>query len=126
MLKNAPIWTLLAATFISWAAWGLVINKISPVESPRIALPAFYASSFFSLLTTFTVVGSFLRKFSSPGKKMLNCINVSLRQGVILAAVCIIALLFQQMHIFTWWIGVLLITIGIILETLFWESKEQK
>jgi|GEM_PF-2522244 len=125
MWKDLSLWLLIVATFISWGAWGLVLNKISPIESPQIALPAFYLSIFLSLLTTFAVIGSLLRKFGAPGKNMLRCINISLRQGTILAGIAVIALFFQQLQSFTWWMGVLLLMIGVILEALFWNSGEK-
>ncbi len=123
MWKNIPLWILLFCTFLCWSAWALVLNKISPVESPRIAVPAFYFATFFSLLTTFTVIGSLLRKFSAPHRKILSCINISLRQGTILAVMCSVALFFQQQRIFTWWIGALLLTIAVTMEALFWQDQ---
>ncbi len=123
MFRSIPFWVLLIATFISWAAWGVVINKMSPFASPRIAVPAFYITSFMSLLTTFSVVGTLLRKFSSPSRNLLRCINISLRQGAILSCVSLIALFFQQARTFNLWVGALLLLIGIILESMFWDPK---
>ncbi|MBI5414157.1 hypothetical protein HZA38_01435 [Candidatus Peregrinibacteria bacterium] len=125
MFKKLAFIVLLISTFLSWAAWGLVINKMSPYESPGISLPAFYITSLFSLLTTFTVVGTLLRRFSNAGRNMLECINISLRQGTILAGVGVVALFFEQMNTYNWWIGALLLCIAVILESFFWVSDDR-
>lgn len=122
--KYWPVWTIVIAMFFAWAAWGLVFNKISPFASPNIALPLFYITSFLALSLTFFSFSVLLRLGFFPNKTVLHHTYGALRQGVIFA-ICIMGImLFQQFQILTWWILLMIFTMGILAELFFWENKK--
>lgn len=117
--SNWPIFVLLLAVFFSWTAWGLVLQKTSVFSSPRVAIPLFYVAFFFAISTTFALLQTFLKVIFFSFRSLGNSINTAVRQGIILAFVSTIALIFQQFRILTWWDAALLLILGILIELSF-------
>lgn len=107
------------SALLAWLGWILVITKLSPYESMSIALIFFFLTFFIALSGTFTVVGFYFRLWLFKNEIFYKHINVSLRQGVFLSLIAIFCLVFQMMRVLTWWSGLLLIVIAILLEFYF-------
>jgi hypothetical protein len=114
---------LVLAAFFSWSAWGIVAKNASPKLSTFVALPLFYISLFFALATTFSLVITLLVSAFSPNRPIVYITNTAIRQGIIMAAIVIIALVFQQYRILTWWVLSLLLTMGFLIEISFIDKK---
>jgi len=121
--KYWPVWTLVTAMFFAWSAWGMVYNNMSPFASPAIAIPMFYFTSFLSVSLTFFTFDAFLRLAFIQQKTVLHHVYASLRQGVIFGLACLGIMAFQQFGILTWWIGLMIISMGFFLEAVFWNQK---
>lgn len=104
------------AAFFSWTAWILVVVKINPYESTALALPLFFLSLFFALISTFTILGFYLRKYLNHHEVHFNYINISLRQGILLSFCALGCLAFLLLGVLTWWDSLLLVFIVTLIE----------
>jgi hypothetical protein len=97
------------AALVSWLAYYLVVEKLDPFASTGLAMALFFVSLFFALTSTFTIVGFYIRVWFNKNEIYYDHINVSLRQGILLAMISLGCLLFQLLGALTWWSGLLLI-----------------
>lgn len=104
---------------IAWIGWFLVINKLSPYESMGLSLLLFFLTLFIALSGTFTALGFYFRVWLFKNEIFYRHINVSLRQGVFLSLIAIFCLVFQMMKVLSWWSGLLLVAIALLLEFYF-------
>ena len=111
------------AGLIAWLAWVLLIIKLTPMEGTGIALAFFFLSLFIALSSTFAVVGYYFRVWLFKNEIFYKHINVALRQGIFLSLIAVFCLIFQMMKVLTWWSGILLIIVAVLLESYF-SSKD--
>jgi len=121
---NLLVLLLFVATFLSWSAWGIVINKTSPFISGKIAIPLFYISFFLAIASSFALFSVLFTSSFSPRRSPIAVINTSIRQGIILSGVLNIGILFQQFRILTWWAALLLLSIGLLIEIFLFERHD--
>jgi len=119
MIHNTYLTAILFATFLSWASWFVVLYKLSPFSQTTLALSLFYSSLFIALAGTFAMLFYFIRAWINK-KEIYNVhLNTSLRQGVLLSTMIIIGLSFQRLRVLTWWDGILLLAIVLLIEFYF-------
>lgn len=119
MIHSSFLTGILIATFFSWASWFVVLYKLSPFSQPALSLSLFYASLFIALAGTFALIFYFLRVWANK-KEIYNVhLNTSLRQGVLLSVMIIVGLGFQRLRVLTWWDGLLLLAIVLLIEFYF-------
>lgn len=123
MSHNKYIAILASAGLMSWIAFVVVIFKLDVQESLGLAMGFFFVSLFLALSCTFAVIGFYLRVWLNHNEIYYNHINISLRQGVLLAIVSIGCLAFQLLFVLTWWTGVLLVGAAALVEFYF-TAKE--
>lgn len=111
------------AALSAWIAFLLVLFKLSPYESMGISLGLFFVTLFISLSTTFCVLGFYFRLWLFKNEIFYSHINVSLRQGIFLSLITVLSLVFQMIRLLTWWSGLILILIFVLLEFYF-SSKD--
>ncbi len=104
---------------IAWIGWVLVLVKLSPYESMGMALSFFVVTLFIALACTFTVLGFYFRVWLFKNEIFYKHINTALRQGVLLSLIAVFCLVFQMLRVLTWWSGLLLIVITVLLEFYF-------
>ena len=124
--KNWPIFVLGFSAFFSVFAWGVVLNKTSPFVSPQISILLFYISFFFAVASSFALVSTLLAATFSPRHSPNFIANVAIRQGLILAAIFVVGLIFQQFRVLTWYSTALLLGIGIFIEIAFLPSNKNE
>jgi hypothetical protein len=107
------------AAFLAWLGWFVVVFKLSPFENAGLAMTLFYLTLFIALSCTFTVVGFYFRVWLFRNEIFYGHINVALRQGVFLSLIATFCLVFQMIRVLTWWSGLLLIVIALLLEFYF-------
>lgn len=119
MIHNTYITAILIATFFSWASFIVVIYKLSPFSQPTLSLSLFYSSLFIAMAGTFALAFYFLRVWANK-KEIYNVhLNTSLRQGILLSAMVVVGLAFQRLRVLTWWDGLLLLAIILLIEFYF-------
>lgn len=123
MSRSLYIFGIFIAATFGWASWGLVIHKLSPYTSPVPALTLFYTSLFIALTATFALFGFYLRVWLNKNEIYHQHINIALRQGVLLSIIMCTGLLFQRLRVLTWWDGLLLVLIMILVEFYFMAKE---
>lgn len=111
------------ATLFGWASFAVVLFKLSPFTSTTLALSLFYASLFIALSGTFSLLIHLLRAGLSRGQAGPVQINTAVRQGTLLSLMVCVATAFQRLRVLTWWDGILLLAIVLLIEFYF-SSRE--
>ena len=119
MFKNTYLLSIIIATIFGWASWGVVIKKLSPFTSPELALSLFYSSLFIALTGTFALLIYYLKALLNKGRPHSVQMNVAIRQGILISAMIVVALAFQRLKVLTWWDGLLLLFIVLLIEFYF-------
>lgn len=103
----------------AWLGWILVILKLSPYVNLGPSLAFFYITLFIALSATFAVVGFYFRVWLFKNEIFYRHINVALRQGIFLSLIAVFCLIFQMMKVLSWWSGLLLVVVAVLLEFYF-------
>lgn len=119
MTYNKYISIIGLAGIMAWLGFIVVINKISPFESMGLALSFFFITLFIALVCTFTVFGFYFRLWLYRNEIFYKHIGVSFRQALLLSVITIFCFAFQMMRVLTWWSGLLLVAIAVLLESYF-------
>lgn len=114
---------------LGWASFILVIFKLDPCTGPgsialchsisAIALIAFFLSAFFALTATFSLLGFGLRLWLNKYEIYRDHLTISLRQGLLLTLCALGAMALLLLSALTWWSGLILIAIILLLEMYF-------
>lgn len=123
MSRSLYLIGIFIAGAFGWASWGLVINKMSPYVSPAPALVLFYTSLFIALTATFALLGYYLRVWLNKHEVYFQHLSISLRQGVFLSIIMCTGLIFQRLRVLTWWDGLLLVLVMILMEFYFMAKE---
>lgn len=107
------------AAFLSWTSLIIVLFKLNPMESPGLALGLFFMTLFLAFMSTFSIVGFYFRLWLNHNEIYYQHINISLRQGILLSALSVVAIAFQLVRVLTWWTGFLLIFAVLLIEFYF-------
>lgn len=105
-----------SAGVVSFLAWILVLNKLSPFENTGMTLTLFYLSLFVAMSCLFTVLGFYFRVWLNKNEVFYSQITVAFRQGTMLTVIALGCLTFQLLGILTWWSGLLLIICVTLIE----------
>jgi len=114
------------ATLICWLSLITVFYCIDPTATTTVGYMCFYASLFFSLLGTFSLIGLGVRLILKRQEIPYRCIGISLRQGLWFSILITISLLLMGQKLFTWWSMSLLVMGLIILEIFFLSYRAMK
>lgn len=107
------------AALLSWTSFLIVLFKLNPMESPGLALGLFFMTLFLALMCTFCIFGFYFRLWLNHNEIYYQHINTSLRQGILLSVLSIVAVAFQLVRVLTWWTGFLLIFAVLLIEFYF-------
>lgn len=104
---------------LAWLGWVLVYTKLSPRETMGLSLAFFFTTLFIALSATFAVLGFYFRVWLFKNEIFYKHINVALRQGIFLSLIAVFCLIFQMMRVLSWWSGLLLVVVAVLLEFYF-------
>ena len=119
MTHHRYISIIALAGLFAWIGWLLTLVKLSPNESPGVALFFFFITLFIALSSFFTVIGFYFRLWLLKNEIFYKHINIALRQGIFLSLIAGFALVFQMLRVLTWWSGLMLIIVAVLLESYF-------
>lgn len=125
MSHSRYIAIILVAGLFSWLGWILIVNKLSPYENVGIVLALVFLTFFIALASTFTVLGYYFRLWLFKNEIFYKHINVSLRQGVLLALIAVFSMVFQMLRVLNWWSGMLILLITVLLE-MYFSSRDSE
>ncbi len=114
MTFRTSTFAMAAAGILGWASFAIVLFKMSPFASGLLALGLFYASLFVALAATGTVIN-----LGADPERW----GVALRRGILIALMVSVALFFQRLRVLTWWDGLLLLLIVVLVEFYFAQES---
>lgn len=101
-----------------WVGTWITVTRLAPFgNEAELALAAFWLFCFLALAGTFILINWILRWGSGVS------LGTLMRQGVILALLSLGFLALQHLQVLTWWDGILLVAIALLIEFLF-SSRE--
>lgn len=125
-LKNMTfrtyVWGIRAITWLSLATLGFVINYIDPEKSAPAGIIIFYFILFFFAVGFFNLMFLFLRRKFLNAESAAASVDLSFRQGVLLAVALLGIILLQNFRVLVWW-DALLVVAGVFLIELYFLSK---
>jgi hypothetical protein len=119
MSHNKYIAIIAGSGLLAWIGWLLVYFKLSVYQTLGLSLSFFYVTLFIALSATFAVLGFYFRVWLFKNEIFYRHINVALRQGIFLSLITVFCLIFQMMKVLSWWSGLLLVVIAVLLEFYF-------
>lgn len=119
MIHRNYILAVLGASVISWISFVVVIFQMSPFSRPFLSLSLFYATLFVALSGTFSMLFYGLRRLANQTEIHNRHLNASIRQGVLISVLLVVGLGFQRLRILTWWDGLILLGIVLMIEFYF-------
>lgn len=117
--------TFFIAIVLCWACFFYVLFFVNPAFG-LFAIVLFYLSLWLASAGTFACLVYLLKKKINPEELPGKIIKNSLRQGIFIASVFIVALCLAHKGMLRWWNGSFLIIIALILETFFHLKKRPK
>lgn len=105
------------AAVLSMASLTVVLLRVSPLTTPGIAIPFFFATMFLSVaalgtLLFYAIWNAVQIEGLDAGKK----ISIALREGVFLGLGTGIVFVLQILGVLTWWIGILVYLVFFLVE----------
>ena len=119
MKENKYISILFFSGIVSWSAWIVVIFKIVPRDNLVFALLAFFVSLFVALISTFSILGMYLRSWFFSQESKNSFFGVSFRQGILLSFLVVFSLMLELMNLLNWFTGAVFIALIMVIEFYF-------
>lgn len=114
-------------TIICWLIWILVVGNIDPKETGSIGFIFFYVSLFLALIGTFSVIGFLIRKKIIKYEVVVfHHVRHTFRQGLLISLLILIAMMMLQFKLLTWWTGVLVVLLFLVLESIIFANRKHK
>lgn len=111
------LFSIIVGALLSATSLLVVLLRVSPLTSPGQALPSFFASIFLTVAGIMTVLLYFLwRWFPVHAWDEGKILSIALRQGIFLGLATIILILFHLLGVLTWWIGILIYVVFLLIE----------
>jgi len=116
---------MFVGALICWLAWGFVICSIDPTDAGLIGFIFFYLSLFLALTGTFSTIGFLVRKKLVKNEEaVFHHVRHTFRQGIFFSATVIAGLILLQESLLTWWNGILLVLLFILLEGVVFTNRK--
>lgn len=114
---NSLLFGICISALLSVTSVLMVLLQVSPLTSPKYAIPAFFLTMFLAVSSVSTLVMMQVWKRVphhtwDTGKLTRIC----LRQGLLLGTGTLIALLFHLLELLNWWIALLIYGVFILIE----------
>ncbi len=105
------------SAILSTASLLVVVLRVSPLTAPAYAIPAFFISLFLCLSSVGTLLFYGLwRALPLHSWDVGQALGISVREGIFLGVAAIIILLFHLLGLLTWWIGLMIVGVFVLLE----------
>ena len=117
---------LFIATLLASACLAAILVYFNPIGSSSLIFILFYISLLIASTGIFTLIGLFIRRVSQrrrfplPNSRAIRQLEVSFRQGLLLAVILLTALILQSQRILVWWH--LIILVGLVGLAEWWLS----
>ena len=118
---------LVLATLLAGACLAAILIYFDPIVSGSLIFVLFYLSLLITSTGIFTLIGLFIRRISQKRKfpllpsRAIRQLEVSFRQGLLLAIILLAVLILQSQRILAWWH--LIILVGLVGLAEWWLSR---
>ena len=118
---------LVLATLLAGACLAAILVYFDPTVSGSLIFILFYLSLLITSTGIFTLIGLFIRRISQKRRfpvlpsRAIRQLEVSFRQGLLLAVILIAALILQSQRVLAWWH--LIILVGLVGLAEWWLAR---
>ncbi len=118
---------LVFATLLAGACLTAILIYFDPTVSGSLVFVLFYLSLLITSTGIFTLIGLFIRRISQKRKfpllpsRAIRQLEVSFRQGLLLAIILLAVLILQSQRILAWWH--LIILVGLVGLAEWWLAR---
>lgn len=118
---------LVFATLLAGACLAAILIYFDPIVSGSLIFVLFYLSLLITSTGIFTLIGLFIRRISQKRKfpllpsRAIRQLEVSFRQGLLLAIILLAVLILQSQRVLAWWH--LIILVGLVGLAEWWLTK---
>jgi hypothetical protein len=123
MTLRAYIWGMRIITLFSLFSLGVVAFYVNPEGSGVVGIGMFYLVAFFVLSGMFNLLLLFVRRKILGDELATKNIQLSFRQGMLLAVIVLAMLILQSYQLLIWW-DALLVVAGVFLVELYFLSRD--
>jgi hypothetical protein len=116
MKGNRYLQYVFIAIALSSISFALVLNRLHPLNSPKIALPLFFITFFVLCASVLTLVGFWFRQWLYEKGNFYNQIGTSFRQAIFLSLITVFSLLLKRIGYLNWLSAFIVIALFLILE----------
>lgn len=99
--------------------WFLILFNIDPFKSDFLTIAAFFASFMLWFVCLFTLIGYYIRLYVTNHEVIYVSLVDSFRQAFLLGLLVDSIMIFQSMHVLTWWIGCIIGLVMLLIELFF-------
>ena len=111
-------------TALSWAAVGLILAMIDPLDTQAPVFIVFYASAFLALTGTLSIFGLAMRVLLLKKDFLISRqVFISFRQAILLSLMLVVALVLQSKSLLTVWTAILLVAVLTVMEFFFISTR---
>lgn len=119
---------------VGWAVFFLVLTKLEPCKAATAlrmcpiqggSLLLLLVSLAMAIASTCIAVGFGLRLWVNDFEVYREHLSISIRQGILLTLMALILVLFLLLNVLTWWSGLLLVSITVLLELYLVRRMEE-
>lgn len=111
------LFSLSLSALLSVTSLLVVLFRVSPLQAPSQALPAFFLSLLLSVSSIGMLVAYLLwKRFGPSTKSDILIFRIAFREGVFLALLILLILSLLLFQILTWWIALLVLTVFVLVE----------
>jgi hypothetical protein len=105
------------ALFLSLSSFIVVMLRVSPLISPKFALPFFFLSIFIAITAFIALILSVMKGFLTHQPfRSRRIISSSLRQGLFTGIGTCLIILLWLLHVLNWWIAALVYAVFVLIE----------
>ena len=118
---------LVLATLLAGACLAAILIYFDPTVSGSLIFILFYLSLLITSTGIFTLIGLFIRRISQKRRfpllpsRAIRQLEISFRQGLLLAVILVAVLILQSQRILAWWH--LIILVGLVGLAEWWLAK---
>ncbi|MBI1934490.1 hypothetical protein HYS30_02370 [Candidatus Peregrinibacteria bacterium] len=111
------LFSLSLSALLSVTSLLVILFRVSPLQAPLQALPAFFLSLLLSVSSISMLLAYLLWKRFGPAAKSDGIVfRIAFREGIFLALFTILLLSLLLFQILTWWIALLVLTMFVLVE----------
>lgn len=119
MSLSAYLWGIRLFTLLALSAWLGIVFAVDPTQATNAGIGLFFISLFAFVLGAMTLFVTWVYRKALGETSTAHHLGTAFRQAFLLSLFCVLVVFFQFEHILTWWDGLLLLTVILLIEFSF-------